>query len=63
LYGDELKWFNSYKKMASRIIHSSEGTEVTPFKLTISSKVLQAQWLSTSFESLFEGWNVTVTAN
>jgi hypothetical protein len=60
---DELKWFNFYKKMDSKIIHSSKGTEVTPFKLTITSKVLQAQWTSISFEYLFEGWNVTVTAN
>ena len=56
--GDTLKWYNSYKKMQSRLVASGDINS----KITIYTNVLQAMWFSDSLEFLFGGVNITVTA-
>ena len=56
--GDSLKWYNSYKKMQSRLVASGEIN----YSITVYSNVLQAMWFSDSLEFLFGGVNITVKA-
>ena len=55
--GDELKWFNSYKKMQSRLIGKGKF-----YGYKIYTNVLQAMWFSDSLDFLFNGVNITIKA-
>ena len=59
---DELKWFSSYKKMPSKLKKSTSGRLEMGESFNIYSMVVQAQWISTSIQLLFEGVNVTIEA-
>ena len=57
-----MKWFSFYKKMPGKLRKSTSGRLETAESFNIYSMVVQAQWISTSIELLFDGVNVTIEA-
>ena len=59
-FNDELKWFSHYKKMPSKLQKTSTGVVNFEETFNIYSNIVQAQWISNSFELLFSGIHVTI---
>ena len=61
-FNDELKWFSHYKKMPSKEMRSDSGFLYLKESFSIYSNVMQAQWISNSFQLLFDGVHVKIEA-
>ena len=60
--GDEMLWYSSYKKMPSKLEDSTRNSLPVTFSFRSYSTVLQGQWISSSFQLLFQGVNITIEA-
>ena len=58
---DKLEWYNSYKKMPSKLALNIQ-TWFEPITYTIYSNVLQAMWFSDSVDFSFNGVEILVKA-